>query len=173
MADGDKALKIFADSCHAAGPDSCAFYANSSIEISANLDKLFDSVKAQPVPVITPISYSVFGFTLLKNAVFDAFYAPHQYFAPLAQGLADLAQGNASTIYSALVEVPPFECQSDSNSSVNNTYEAGVAIACGDAGPVNDTVSQLQDFYSAGLKVSSLADLVSNWRVFCSYVSHY
>jgi hypothetical protein len=110
---------------------------------------------------------------LLKNVVFDAFYAPYQYFAPLAQGLADLAQGNASTIYSALVEVPPFECQSDSNSSVENTYEAGVVIACGDAGPVNETVSQLQDFYSAGLKVSNFADFVSDWRVFCSYVSHY
>ncbi|KAF7350293.1 AB hydrolase-1 domain-containing protein [Mycena venus] len=172
MVDLDKALKIFADGCYAAGPENCAFYASSSAKISANISQLLDSVKTQPVPVMTLISYNVFGYTLLKNVIFDAFYTPYQLFAPLAQSLADLAKGNASTIYTMGVEVPHFECESNSTSSVpfhENTYEAGVTIACGDVGPVNDTVSQLQDFYSNAKNVSnSFADLVSNWRVWCS-----
>ncbi|KAJ6554854.1 hypothetical protein B0H19DRAFT_1263146 [Mycena capillaripes] len=169
--DTDKALQIFIDACFAAGPDNCAYYAPSTGEISENLNELLDSVKNQPVPVITPISYTVFGYTLLKNAIFDALYSPSQLFAPLAQGLADLAKRNASSIYTAFVEVPPFECESDSNSSLpfhDNGYEAAATIACGDGPPVNDSVSQLQGFYSVGQEVSSFSDLWSNWRIVCS-----
>ncbi|KAJ6571468.1 hypothetical protein B0H19DRAFT_1255436 [Mycena capillaripes] len=130
MAD-DKALQIFIKACHAVGSDSCAYYAPSMAEMSANLTELIASVKAQPVPVTTPTSYVVFGYTLLRNAIFGSFYSPSQLFAPLAQGLTDLVKGNASTIYRTFVEVPPFECNTGPNTSIpfhDNTYEAGFTI---------------------------------------------
>ncbi|KAJ6566157.1 TAP-like protein-domain-containing protein [Mycena capillaripes] len=174
--DTDKALQIFIDACFAAGPDDCAYYAPSTAEISANLNKLLDSVKTQPVPVMTPISYTVFGYTLLKNSIFDALYSPSQSFATLAQGLTDLVAGNASTIYSAFVEIPPFECGSESNSSLplhENAYEASSTISCGDGPPVNDSISQLQGFYSAQQEVSRFSDIWFNLRVICSCVPYY
>lgn len=169
--DTDKALQAFIDACFAAGLDGCAYYAPYAAEISANLDALLDSVKNQPVPVITPTSYSVFGYTQLKNAIFDAFTTPEQLFVPLAQGLADLAKGNASTIYATFIEVPPFTCEGDFNSTLPfhvNTNEAAFTIACNDGAPVNDSASQLQAFYSAAQEVSKFSDLWANWRVICS-----
>ncbi|KAJ7186580.1 Alpha/Beta hydrolase protein [Mycena filopes] len=173
MLDIEKGLQIFADACFAAGPTDCAFHAPSSAEISANLQRLLDASKTNPVPVVTPISYTVFGYTLLKNAIFDSLTSGSSFFGVLAEGLADLAKGDASTIYTAFVEVPPFDCavDSDANSTIpfhENGYEASVSIACGDGAAVTDTVGELQEFYEAGQKVSSFADLVLTTRVGCS-----
>ena len=169
MADTDKVLQIFVDDCNAAGPDDCAFYVASSAKISSNLDKLTASVKAQPVPVITSISYGILGYTFLRNLIFDALYNPYDLFSLLAQSLAALANGNASTMYIA-IEVPSFECECNTVAQPfhDNGYEAAVTIACGDATPVNDSVLELQDFYSAETTISSFADLWGNWRVLCS-----
>ncbi|KAJ7030780.1 Alpha/Beta hydrolase protein [Mycena alexandri] len=172
--DTDKALQMFADGCFAAGPNDCAFYAPSSAQITANLQALLASVKTNPLPVITPISYDVFGYTLLKNSLFTSLYSATSLFQLLAEGLANLAKGNASTIYTSFVQVPPFECPADSNSTSppipfhHNTFEALWSIACNDASAVNDTVSELQQFYFEAQKVSSFADLWANWRVVCS-----
>ncbi|KAJ7152023.1 Alpha/Beta hydrolase protein, partial [Mycena filopes] len=169
--DIDKGVQIFADACFAAGPADCAFYAPSSAQVSANLQHLLDTALTNPWPVVTPISYSVFGYTYLKNAIFDSLTSAPSLFGALAEGLAELAKGNASTIYSAFVEVPPFNCAADANNKTPfhaNAYESGLSIACGDGTTVNDTVVELQAFYEAVQKVSSYADLVANWRVFCS-----
>ncbi|KAJ7659440.1 hypothetical protein B0H17DRAFT_1212890 [Mycena rosella] len=109
-------------------------------------------VKAQPIPVITPVSYGIVEYTALRNFIFQALYTPSETFAPLAEALAELARGNATTIYVS-TEAPLF---------------ASTAITCGDATPENDTVAQLQAFYAREARVSSFSDLWSNWRVGCS-----
>lgn len=167
-ADTDKALQTFFDGCAAAGPEACAFSAPSSIEVAANLDALFAAIEIQPVPVITPVSYGVVDYTFLRNSVFHALYSPYDSFVALAQGLADLAMGNATTLYTA-EEVPPFECDCNSTTPFHeNGYEALVAISCGDMAIESDTVSQLQAYYASIQAISSIADLYGNWRVVCS-----
>ncbi|KAJ7127789.1 Alpha/Beta hydrolase protein [Mycena epipterygia] len=167
-ADTDKALQTFFDGCAAAGPEACAFSAPSSIEVAANLDALFAAIEIQPVPVITPVSYGVVDYTFLRNSVFHALYSPYDSFVALAQGLADLAMGNATTLYTA-EEVPPFECECNSTTPFHeNGYEALVAISCGDMAVESDTVSQLQAYYASIQAISSIADMYGNWRVVCS-----
>ncbi|KAJ7773931.1 alpha/beta-hydrolase [Mycena metata] len=173
-ANTDKALQAFADGCFAAGLDNCAFYAPSSAQITANLQTLLASAETNPLPVVTPISYDVFGYTLLKNTLLDSLYSSLSFFQPLAEGLADLAKGNASTIYTSFIEAPPFECAADSNSTSppipfhENVFEAVFSIACGDAVAVNDTVPELQKFYSQAQNVSSFGDSFTTWRIACS-----
>ncbi|KAF7339069.1 AB hydrolase-1 domain-containing protein [Mycena venus] len=140
----------------------------SSIEVAANLDALFAAIEIQPVPVITPVSYGVVDYTFLRNSVFHALYSPYDSFVALAQGLADLAKGNATTLYTA-EEVPPFECNCNSTTPFHeNGYEALVAISCGDMAVESDTVSQLQAYYASIQAISSIADMYGNWRVVCS-----
>ncbi|KAJ6495078.1 TAP-like protein-domain-containing protein [Mycena sanguinolenta] len=167
-ADTDKALQTFFDGCAAAGPEACAFSAPSSAEVAAKLDALYAAIEIQPIPVITPVSYGVVDYTFLRNSVFHALYSPYDSFVALAQGLADLAMGNATTLYTA-VEVPPFEC--DCNSTMpfhENGYEALLAISCGDMAVESDTVSQLQEYYASIQTISSMPDMYGNWRVVCS-----
>ncbi|KAF7336666.1 AB hydrolase-1 domain-containing protein [Mycena venus] len=168
MGDTNKDLQTFVDGCAAAGPDACAFHASSSAEVAAKLDALSAAIKAQPVPVITPVSYGIVDYTFLRNFIFQALYSPYDTFVGLAQSLADLARGNATTMYAA-TEVPPFECQCNSTTPFHeNEYEAAIAVACGDALPENDTVAQLQAFYASEATVSSFADMWGNWRIVCS-----
>ncbi|KAJ7713376.1 Alpha/Beta hydrolase protein, partial [Mycena metata] len=168
-ANTDKTLQTFFDGCAAAGPEACAFSAPSSIEVAAKLDALFAAIEIQPVPVITPVSYGVVDYTFLRNSVFHALYSPYDSFIALAQGLVDLAMGNATTLYTA-EEVPPFECDCNSTTPFHeNGYEALVAISCGDMAIESDTVSQLQAYYASIQAISSIADLYGNWRVVCSH----
>ncbi|KAJ7700765.1 alpha/beta-hydrolase [Mycena rosella] len=168
MLDTDQVLQTFIDGCAAAGPDACAFHAPTSTEITAKLTALFSSIKVQPIPVITPISYGVVDYTVLRNFVFDAFYTPYALFATLAQSLSDLAKGDAKTLYS-VTELPSFECECNTTTPFHaNIYEAALAIACGDATPVNDTVVELQALYASERAVSTFADLWGNWRIRCS-----
>ncbi|KAJ6606096.1 Alpha/Beta hydrolase protein [Mycena vulgaris] len=168
MVDTDKALQTFIDGCADAGPDACAFHAASSAEITTNLNAVLASIKAQPVPIITPISYGIIDYTFLRNFIFNVLYNPYDLFTVLAQSLADLAKGNGTTMYS-VTEVAPFECECNSTEPFHeNDYEAAQAIACGDAAPVTDSPAQLREFYASEQKVSSFADLWGNWRIICS-----
>ncbi|KAJ6604115.1 hypothetical protein DFH09DRAFT_1441973 [Mycena vulgaris] len=169
MADTDKTLQTFFDGCAAAGPADSAFHAPSASAISRNLAALTASIREQPLAVVTPASHGIVDFVFLRNAVLNALYGPCDAFASLAHGLADLAAGNATTLY-AQSAVPTFECACNASAvpfHLNN-LEAYMAVACGDATPVEDSIPQLQRYYEDGLKVSSFADLLSSTRVLCS-----
>ncbi|KAJ6501787.1 TAP-like protein-domain-containing protein [Mycena vulgaris] len=169
MADTDKTLQTFFDGCATAGPTDCAFHAPSASAISRNLDTLTASIRDQPLAVVTPTSHGIVDFVFLLNAVLNALYVPYDAFASLAQGLTDLAAGNATTLY-AQSAVPTFECACNASAvpfHLNN-LEAYMAVACGDATPVEDSIPHLQRYYEDGLKMSSFADLLSSTRVLCS-----
>ncbi|KAJ7028110.1 TAP-like protein-domain-containing protein [Mycena alexandri] len=171
MLDTDKAMQTFFDGCAKAGTEGCAFHAASASEISAKLDALSSAIKTQPFPVIAPQSHGIVDFLFLRNAILDAVYAPYDLFAPLAHGLAVLAAGNATLLYTQN-EVPNFECDCTNSSAAlpfhENNFESYMTIACGDPVPINDTVGELQTFYEATTKVSSFADLLASTRVVCA-----
>lgn len=173
MVDANGSLQAFFDGCNKAGPDICPFYAPSSSEIAAKLDALTSSVKEQPLPVVTPDSHGIVDFNFLRNAILQSLFAPYDPavgFVSLAQGLAALANGNATVLY-AQIPVPSFECQTSPPPFHLNNFESYTAIACGDSVPVNDTVAQLEEFWLNAAKVSQFSDLVSSSRVLCALVS--
>ncbi|KAJ6602330.1 Alpha/Beta hydrolase protein [Mycena sp. CBHHK59/15] len=169
MEDTNKALQTFFDGCAAAGPDDCAFYAPSADEIAANLDSLINSIRAQPFPVLTEISHGTVDFSFLRNYIFASLYSPYNSFQSFAQGLADLAVGNATSVYTAN-QVAEAECECNNTASTlhANTYEAMITIACGDGSPVTDSPAELEAFYLNEAKLSSFADIFTHWRIYCS-----
>ncbi|KAJ7024701.1 TAP-like protein-domain-containing protein [Mycena alexandri] len=171
MLDTDKAMQTFFDGCAKAGTEGCAFHAASASEMPAKLDALSSAIKTQPFPVIAPQSHGIVDILFLRNAILDAVYAPYDLFAPLARGLAVLATGNATLLYTQN-EVPNFECDCTNSSAAlpfhENNFESYMTIACGDPVPINDTVGELQTFYEATTKVSSFADLLASTRVVCA-----
>ncbi|KAJ7744113.1 TAP-like protein-domain-containing protein [Mycena metata] len=166
MLDTDKSMDTFYSGCAQAGPQACAFHAPTASQVAANLAALTASITAQPIAVLTPQSHGILNYVFLRNAVLNALYDPYNLFAALAEGLAALASGNATLLY-AQNEVPTFECDCTVPAPAfhENSFEAYMAIACGDALPVNDTLAQLQQFYEDGLKVSAFADVLSSTRV--------
>ncbi|KAF7363044.1 AB hydrolase-1 domain-containing protein [Mycena venus] len=171
MEDTDATLQTFFDRCAAAGPDACPFHAPTAAAIAANLMALSTSLIDTPIPVITNVSYGVFTYTYLRNVLFTGLYTPYTSFPLLAQGLAQLATGNATILYQMAEEIP-YECprgsQRDPVEFDQNDQEASIPTACGDGPVVTDTVAQLRESYEIGAKLSSFWDMFGNWRVRCS-----
>jgi hypothetical protein len=169
MTDADKALKLFFDGCAAAGPAICAFHAPSLATIASKFDDLMTTIRGRPYAVVTPQSHGILDYSSVRNTVLNALFGPYDSaFVKLAQALADLAAGNATTIYT-MSEIPTFKCSTPAAGlPPQSALEAYLGTSCGDVIPFDDSMSQLQDFYTQAQKVSSFADLLSNTRVTCS-----
>ncbi|KAF8160399.1 TAP-like protein-domain-containing protein, partial [Pholiota molesta] len=153
--DTDKVLQLFFTECNKAGPQACAFYASSPQAISDNLDKLYAQVLAQPAVAYAPTlpAYGAVDHPILKNAILSAFYTPYDSFSSLAQGLADLQNGNGSILFQL------------SQAHVN---EAVAAISCGDGKEVTDDVQALEAYTQSISNTSSFSSVVAGVRTMCS-----
>ncbi|KAJ7649384.1 Alpha/Beta hydrolase protein [Mycena polygramma] len=167
--DADKALQSFFDGCAAAGPDLCAFYEPTAAAIADRLETLVESVRAQPVPAITPVAYGIVDYSLLRYTIFETLYSPYALFPLLAQGLADLEKGNGTALYSILTTIPAFECECNQTSVFSPIDDSTTAISCGDAVQVTDSIDQLAAFYQNAGKLSQFAEfLVGSDRINCA-----
>ncbi|THU90841.1 alpha/beta-hydrolase [Dendrothele bispora CBS 962.96] len=157
--DADKALQTFFDTCHSAGPDACAFYDSSPSQIEANLEAIYDSVRKQPVPVVSGNTFGVITYDVLKGTILLLLHT-QDLFPALAAGLAELATGNGALIFQLLGGLVSA-----------GTPEALIAIECSDADSPQRDVLQLQsDMASinstfAGTEGLQLMTFCSGWRV--------
>lgn len=120
----------FVNGCVAAGPNGCAFFAPAAAEILANLDKLYASLRARPIPVRTNTSFSIVNYSTLRFTIFRALYEPYALFPPLAEALADLTKDNATALFKT-TEKPAFKCACDP-SQHESVGDAGQAVICND-----------------------------------------
>ncbi|KAF7305884.1 hypothetical protein HMN09_00742600 [Mycena chlorophos] len=173
MLDTDKVLNAFFTSCFEAGPTICAFHnnanASSASDIAGAFQTLLSSIQQTPVPAIASLTqgnagYGIIDYTLLKNTIFHALYAPYDLFPALAQALADLAAGNGTTLY-ATSGVEEFTC--GGASALDRSFEAAVSIICSDMTP-NVTLPDLRAVYAREEALSQFADLWANWRAACA-----
>ncbi|KAJ7649361.1 hypothetical protein DFH06DRAFT_1134981 [Mycena polygramma] len=158
--DTDKALQSFFDGCAAAGPDLCAFYESTAAAIADRLEALTNSIRTQPVPVITPAAYGLVDYSLLRSTIFSMF-------PTLAQSLAALEKGDGAALY-AILAMPSFEC--NCNGTVfPPSDDSTVAIEFGDAAQVTDSIEQVTEFYNNAVKTSQFAELfMGSERVSCT-----
>ncbi|KAJ7799978.1 TAP-like protein-domain-containing protein [Mycena olivaceomarginata] len=167
LMDTDKAWMAFVDGCVAAGPNGCAFYAPTAAELSANLDKLYASLRARPIPVRTNTSFGVVDYSTLRGAIFQALYRPYQLFPTLAGALADLAEGNATALFKML-ETPAFECACDpSQYRFESVGEAGRAVLCNDGKRISPDYEDVLAHYQGLSNSSGWADVWEHIRLPC------
>ncbi|KAK0457513.1 TAP-like protein-domain-containing protein [Desarmillaria tabescens] len=160
--DTDKDMQSIFDACVAAGPEACAFYAPTSEEISNNLNSLYESLRAQPVPVVTPSFYGVVDYAALRTAVKYTLYRPYVYASVFAQGLAALAAGDGSIIYEMQAPV------NDPSTVYDNGLEAEIAISCSDALNNTDSLPDLLAYWDSIKGVSTFSDLLFTQMLSCT-----
>ncbi|KAK0202249.1 Alpha/Beta hydrolase protein [Desarmillaria ectypa] len=159
--DTDKVMQSIFDACVAAGPDACVFYAPTAQEISNNLDTLYDSLRTQPVQVVTPSFYGVVDYAVLRTTVKYTMYQPYTLSSLLAKGLASLAVGDGSIIYA-------MQAPSDDLSSVyNNGLETEIAISCSDSVNNIDSLADLYAYWDSIKGLSAFADLFFAQTIGC------
>jgi hypothetical protein len=173
----DKGLEMFADFCAKAGPEKCAVYASSGKAVLARVQKIFDSIKSAPIPVVIgngSADYGIVDYGMVRRTVQDFLYQP---FALPAQNisliLAGLEKGDGSLFWEAQIDPRDFlQCKSElSGPSDSDGFISlglgGLAISCSDGEPVHDSLQQLNKWYEDNAKESSFAD-VWPFRVWCA-----
>jgi hypothetical protein len=171
LLDTDKAVDTFFQSCFEAGPDLCAFYDSSPEKISANLDALYEQVKVAPMPAIYGTNYGIVDYGFLRETIYSLVATPYQSFQLLAEGLARLAQGNASLVFAlndSPLESSPCNCWT-SDPSINEV-DAELTIICNDADVQNQTLEQWEDVFNAAANVSAYSEVLAGVYMRCQCV---
>ncbi|KAF7331315.1 Cytochrome P450 [Mycena kentingensis (nom. inval.)] len=165
LLDTDKAYQSFATGCAAAGRALCAFHAPTPSEILANIDALGASLRAAPIPVNAGATYGLVDFSLLRGVIFNALYKPHALFPGLAQALADLRDGNATTIWTMSAQIAPASVAPADACGAEDPFESVTeaiwAIACNDGARIPSGYAEFAAHYQRLVRTSSFAD---NWE---------
>jgi hypothetical protein len=171
LLDTDKAVDMFFQSCFEAGPDLCAFYDSSPEKISANLDALYEQLKIAPMPANDGTNYGVVDYGFLRHTLREFSYSPYQTFQPLAEGLALLAQGNASLLFSLnYVPLESNPCSCGTSDPDINTVDALFAISCNDGDVQNRTLEQWEGVFDAAANVSAYSEVFTGLSMRCQCV---
>jgi hypothetical protein len=168
-------MEMFADSCVQAGPEKCALHESSGEAVLARIQKIYDSLKEAPVPVVTGNGsgdYGIVDYGMLRNAVHGFLYSPFSIPAQsMAAIFAGLEKGDGSLIWANQIDPRNFlQCTNDTSvrqDSGGFGFLGTAAIGCGDADPVNDTLPMLNEWFEENKKQSSFAD-VWPYRVICA-----
>jgi hypothetical protein len=163
------------EKCVIAGPLQCALYEKTPATIKARVDKIFNSLLTHPISTVIGTGsqdYGLVDYGVVQNLIFRLLYAPFNLGGPAMFALlAGLEKGNGSLLYrEAQTNGFSSQCSCDetvSQSTGGFNLLAGLVIGCGDADPINDTVSDLQAWYEANAKDSVFAG-VWPWRVLCA-----
>lgn len=159
--DADKTLQLFFDGCVEAGPTVCPFYAPDPADIRRNLTALYERVEREPVAVSADGFYGIVDLTALRSVVFLSLYSPYSSFGPLATGLAQLAAGNGTVIFGAVIPpAEPYECPSDPHAhDFDEVPEGRATLACNDGDALPGSLAATQEHWERLAEVSDFADI--------------
>jgi pimeloyl-ACP methyl ester carboxylesterase len=170
LRDTDKVLDGFFEGCSSAGSDGCPFYAPTSEDVRHNLTKISESLRERPIPVHTRKGYGVFGYTQLRSILFASLYSPYELFPLVAQGLAELAHGNATALFDLYYGMEPhYECGCDPETYWGESVaEAISGVMCTDSDPWEGTLEASRELLRTLLKSSGFGDIWSNHQLRCA-----
>ncbi|KAJ6510772.1 TAP-like protein-domain-containing protein [Mycena sanguinolenta] len=167
LIDTDKVWMAFINGCVAAGPNACALFAPTAAEIIEKVDKIYASVRARPIPVRTGASFGLVDRTTVRSAIFTSLYSPHTHFSTMARALADLDEGNGTTLFK-IFERPAFECACDpAQYQFEPLLEATFGILCNDGDRVSPEYEDVVADYQNLRDTSSWADVWGRLRMPC------
>lgn len=159
LADIDKILASFFQTCHQAGAKGCAFWGPSIKNMTTRFDKIISDLKYHPIPI--PDSKKckmplMATYSNLKQFILEAMTGSTKEFPIMAKVLSELEQGKTdqyeSAVRSTLMASP---CASPDDKATL-TKDVNVAIMCADGwnGTHYPDVSQYRDWVQ-GLTESS------------------
>ncbi|KAG2014272.1 hypothetical protein CC2G_011105 [Coprinopsis cinerea AmutBmut pab1-1] len=168
LQDADNVLEQFFTCCAAAGPSGCAFHQPSAADIKASFYQLANQIRNEPIPVYTTSTsgaptYGLLDYSKFQTTVFYALYSPFSSFAPLAEVLAQLADGNPEPFF-AFDGAQAFRCdcgatggeeeEEEEEEEMQAVTEGTAAVLCTDGAKVPQGLGDTQTAF-AGLSAKS------------------
>ncbi|RYP41271.1 hypothetical protein DL767_001125 [Monosporascus sp. MG133] len=180
LRDTDRVMDAFYEYCHLAGPEDCAFYAESPGAIEQRLSSLLEEIRKYPV--IVPASESGPGMPQLvtwsnvKRLISSALYQPIHMFKRFARVLKALEEGDGVPFYElagtdqstppicSIEAVPPNVPKMEPAND-----DAFPAIMCADRPrALSESVEEFEEFTKRLTEISSAAgDVNALFRLAC------
>lgn len=149
---------------------ACPLHANSSALVKQRVESLFAKIKEHPVPVISGPDYVLADYRLIKSGMFLTLYSPFVMFPLFAQALAALENGDgrlALAIWKGLQPIP--KCNAPPSLFPTNKREAQLAVMCGEAEGVKNTLPEIAKHLKDQAKISGFGDILADVvRVSCA-----
>ncbi|KAJ6478062.1 hypothetical protein C8R47DRAFT_1323137 [Mycena vitilis] len=121
--------------------------ADSEDYFANKVDKIYASLRARPIPVQIDTSFGIVDYSMLRRKIFTSLYTPYANFPKLAQALADLSTGNATTLFK-MFEKPAFQCACDpADYLFEPVEEAGPGVLCNDGKRISPEYEDLVVHY--------------------------
>lgn len=146
-----------------AGPEKCPMYDETPELIAERVDKLLAKVKAEPIPFLTILgsrdSYGLIDYSRVKGMIFGSLYNTHG-----GQGkfimtiLALLERGAMMSFNDGLDSLFTCHC-SEPNTHFDGIIAHSLAIACGDAPPIDETLEEARSLYDKMAQNTSFAEV--------------
>ncbi|KZV95715.1 alpha/beta-hydrolase [Exidia glandulosa HHB12029] len=161
----DKALESFFISCSAS--KDCGIHNPTPEAVQARYERILASVAVEPVPWVFFSNYGIVDIAMTRATVFHALKHPYCMFPLLAIALSALEVGDGMYMH-LLASSPFYYCKDEwMPGGLDYLTEARTAIMCRDAGPVDDSLAQLQQWFDRQRNVSSFADFAWS-RIACA-----
>lgn len=168
LVDAEKVMESFYTGCAKAGPENCPFHASDAATIRSNLEALYEKLRTQPVPVVTSDAIAIIDHAFVRIAVWTALHYPFDLFKPLSAGLAALAAGDGSIMFS-LFGAPSAELFCDAKAHTDDVvFEGTFTLVCNDYVPFSNDINDSKKALEEMAKVSQFADTWAQLRIGCS-----
>jgi pimeloyl-ACP methyl ester carboxylesterase len=99
LVDTPDVAKSFFDFCYRGGPEKCPLYVSSPKAVEARVEKIFQSLRDEPIPV--PFARSGPGLitdSILREMYFEAMYRPLAGFHSLATAMLAVEMNNQTRL---------------------------------------------------------------------------
>ncbi|RYP89192.1 hypothetical protein DL769_000162 [Monosporascus sp. CRB-8-3] len=178
--DTDRVMDAFYEYCHSAGPEDCAFYAQSPGAIEQRLSSLLEDIRKYPVIVAAsesgPDMPQLVTWSNVKRLISSALYQPIHMFKKLARVLKALEEGDGVPFYELVgadQSTPPIcsiEAVPPNVPKVEPANDdAFPAIMCADRPrALTESVEEFEEFTRRLVEISSAAgDVNVLFRLAC------
>lgn len=166
LRDTDAALFDIYQSCVHAGPKECPMYEENVVLIAERINKLLTMIKAEPIPFLTiggggasRDTYGLIDYSMVKGWIFSSLYNTHG--GPgkfLMSILAQLERGVMVDVYYGFLD-SLFACHCSGPDVPWDGNTHSLAIACGDAPPIDETLEESRALYEKMAQNTSFADV--------------
>lgn len=169
-------LRFLEQECVNLGPDGCAFYEPTVDLVHARLIALLSKLRAYPVPFYDDDleAFGLMDYSSVKRFIFQSLYGPIGLASYIFRGLHELEQGKVGPHIiqwggAGLNRAISTPCQCPRPERYFSSFEAVIAIACGDGEPFKGNVSNIEADYREMAEHSTFAECFG-MRLACSWV---
>ncbi|KAF8583140.1 alpha/beta-hydrolase, partial [Ramaria rubella] len=176
LLDIDKLLNRLFEYCSLSTEEHCPLISPSvqtPAQIRARVDGILELLRTAPMAVANATSsqFGIITHHLVHLNLFKSLYAPLKLFPSFAQALVDLEKGDGHAMLRLFDDAnQEFQCDCTPSPGFHfagRIKETGVAVACGDADPVEESHEDLERFFE---RAGNISEFASEWdmHVFCS-----